>query len=134
MLQSSLHAQCILCGAGHPQGCRLVFTTCADGRVEAVFPCDRRYQGYAGYLHGGVIAALLDSAMTNCLFAHGRVALTGELAVRFLKPVMVDRPAVVSARMDEALAPLFKMRGELRQNGVIVARATAKFMEVREQA
>ncbi len=131
MLQSNLHAQCILCGAGHPHGCRLVFTTCADGHVEATFPCDRQYQGYAGYLHGGVIAALLDSAMTNCLFAHGRVALTGELAVRFLKPVIVNRPALVSARLAESLAPLFKMRGEIRQNGELMARASAKFMEVR---
>ncbi len=71
-LQSRLHSQCILCGADHPQGLRLAFNTDANGRVKAEFPCDRMYQGYDGYLHGGVIAALLDSAMTNCLFAHGR--------------------------------------------------------------
>ena len=34
-LQSSLHAQCLLCGADHPQGLRLVFSTHADGHVEA---------------------------------------------------------------------------------------------------
>jgi acyl-coenzyme A thioesterase PaaI-like protein len=129
-LPSSLHAQCVLCGAEHPRGFRLVFDTHADGHVEAKFPCDQLYQGYTGYLHGGVIAALLDSAMTNCLFAQGRVALTGELNVRFLKPVMVNRPAVVSARLVEALTPLFKLNGDVRQDGVIMARATAKFMEV----
>jgi len=69
--------------------------------------------------------------MTNCLFALGRAAVTGELNVRFLKPVIVSRPAVVSARLVESLAPLFKMNGEVRQNGDIMARATAKFMEVR---
>ena len=130
-LRSSLHSQCILCGADHPQGLRLAFNTHADGHVEALFACDRLYQGYSGYLHGGVIAALLDSAMTNCLFALGRAAVTGELNVRFLKPVIVSRPAVVSARLVESLAPLFKMNGEVRQNGDIMARATAKFMEVR---
>jgi len=130
-LPSNLHAQCMLCGSEHPRGFRLVFDTHADGHVEAQFSCDRLYQGYTGYLHGGVIAALLDSAMTNCLFAKGRVALTGELSVRFLKPVIVNRSAVVSARVVESLAPLFKMNGDVRQDGVIMARATAKFMEVR---
>jgi uncharacterized protein (TIGR00369 family) len=130
-LQTQLHSQCVLCGADHPQGLQLAFRTHADGHVEAEFPCDRLYQGYPGYLHGGIIAALLDSAMTNCLFAHGRVALTGELNVRFLKPVIVSRPAVVSARLAESFAPLFKMKGEVHQNGEIMARATAKFMEAR---
>jgi uncharacterized protein (TIGR00369 family) len=89
------------------------------------------YQGYDGYLHGGVIAALLDSAMTNCLFAHGRIALTGELNVRFLKPVVVNEPAIVSARVVESSPPLFCMEAELSQNGQSVAKATAKFIETR---
>jgi uncharacterized protein (TIGR00369 family) len=133
-LQSHLHSQCILCGAGHPQGLRLVFSTHADGHVEAPFTCDRLYQGYTGYLHGGIIASLLDSAMTNCLFAHDCAALTGELNVRFLKPVIVSRPAVVSARVAQSRAPLFKMTGEIHQDGEIMARATAKFMEIRKRA
>jgi uncharacterized protein (TIGR00369 family) len=130
LLRSRLHSQCILCGADHPRGLRLAFNTHADGHVEATFPCDHLYQGYTGYLHGGVTAALLDSAMTNCLFAHGRVAVTGELNVRFLKPVIVSRSAVVSARSAESLPPLFYMKAELRQNGETMA--TAKFMETQQ--
>jgi acyl-coenzyme A thioesterase PaaI-like protein len=131
-LQARLHGQCVLCAADHPQGLRLAFDTHADGHVEALFPCDRLYQGYTGYLHGGVIAALLDSAMTNCLFAHGRAALTGELNVRFLKPIIVSRPAIVSARLAKSLPPLFYMEADIRQNGHIMAKASAKFMEACE--
>lgn len=130
-LQSQLHAQCILCGAEHPQGFRLAFNAHTDGHVEATFPCDRLYQGYTGYLHGGIIAALLDSAMTHCLFSHGRVAVTGELRVRFLKPVMVNRPIIVGARMAESSPPLFHMEADVRQNRDILATATAKFVEAR---
>jgi uncharacterized protein (TIGR00369 family) len=129
-LQARLHSQCVLCGADHPQGLRLVFHTHTDGHVDAEFSCDRQYQGYTGYLHGGIIAALLDSAMTNCLFAHGRVAMTGELKVRFLKPVGVDCPARVSARLAESHPPLFCMEADVRQNGSVMAKATAKFMKV----
>jgi uncharacterized protein (TIGR00369 family) len=129
--QSHVHAQCLLCGADHPRGIRLAFTTLADGQVEAPFACGRLYQGYAGVVHGGVIAALLDSAMTNCLFAQGRVALTGELGVRFLAPVRVECPAVVRARLVESRPPLFRMSADLSQEGVVKARATARFMEVK---
>lgn len=125
----SLHAQCLLCGHENPQGLMLEFRVLADGRVEAAFSCASPYQGYTGYLHGGIIAALLDSAMTNCLFAHGKAALTGELNVRFLKPVALRRAAIVSARLMEASTSLFRMEATLRQNGRLMATATARFME-----
>lgn len=131
-LQSNFHAQCLLCGADHPQGLKLVFSTHPDGHVAASFPCDQIYQGYTGYLHGGVIAALLDSAMTNCLFAHGKAALTGALNIRFLKPVVVNRNATVTARAAKSAPPLFYMMGELLQNGRIMAKASATFMDASE--
>jgi len=132
-LQARLHAQCVLCGADHPQGLGLVFDKHANGQVDAEFSCDRQYQGYTGYLHGGIIAALLDSAMTNCLFAHGRVAMTGELKVRFLKPVSVECTAMVSARLTKSWPPLFYMEADVRQKGCVMAKATAKFMEVPDE-
>lgn len=128
-LQARLHSHCVLCGAEHPQGLRLVFSTHADGHVEATFPCERLYQGYTGYLHGGVIAALLDGAMTNCLFAHGKAALTGELNIRFRKPVATSHPATVIAQIAKSLPPLFHMEATVCQNDQLMARATAKFME-----
>jgi acyl-coenzyme A thioesterase PaaI-like protein len=130
VLQERMHTECILCGAAHPQGLRLCFSVHKDGHVEAPFACPRNYQGYTGHLHGGVISALLDSAMTNCLFAQGRVGMTGELKVRFFAPVDVDTPAVINAWLVESHGPLYCLRSELTQEGTIRARATAKFMEV----
>jgi len=119
----------MLCGAEHPQGLRLAFSTHADGHVEATFPCQGVYQGYTGYLHGGVIAALLDSAMTNCLFAYCHGTRSCELYVSFLNPGVLSRSAFVSARLAESLPPLFHMEADLRQGKEIMARATAKFLE-----
>ena len=103
--------------------------TCQDGSIEGRFPCRRLFQGYDGLLHGGVISAVLDSAMTNCLFAHGIVAVTGELTVRFLQPVLLTHEAVVQANIKESFPPLHCMEARLMQKGRIVARATARFME-----
>jgi len=55
------------------------------------------YQGYPGFLHGGISSLLMDSAMANCLFAHRISAMTARLIVRFLLPVAIDQPAVVKA-------------------------------------
>lgn len=72
---------------------------------------------------------LLDSAMANCLFAHQIVAVTARLIVRFLFPVAVDRPAVVKAWIREYEPPLYVLEAELEQNGRILARASAKFID-----
>ena len=42
----------------------------------------RHELGFPESLHRGFVAVLLDSAMTNCMFAHGLVGVTGELKVR----------------------------------------------------
>ena len=130
--RSECHSHCAVCGSTGPDSLGLRFLVQEDGAVAGRFEGRECHQGYNGYLHGGLIATLLDSAMTNCLFAHGRVALTGDLNVRFLKPVAVSSPAEVSAWIERSFPPLFKMNGEVRQNGEIMARATTKFMDVRE--
>lgn len=128
-LRDTHHARCIVCGSRNKQGLKLSFQPCPDGSIESRFPCRRLLQGYEGLLHGGVISAVLDSAMTNCLFAHGIIAVTGELTVRFVQPVFVTGEAVVQADIKESFPPLHCMEARLMQKGRIVARATARFME-----
>ncbi len=79
-------------------------------------------------LHGGVIATLLDAAMTNCLFAHGHCGVTADLRVRYRHPVVSGEACVLRARIERAAAPLFVLTAELRQNGRCKATATGKFM------
>jgi acyl-coenzyme A thioesterase PaaI-like protein len=64
------------------RGLRLKCRLSADGSVQATFDCNGTYEGYANILHGGVASALLDGAMTNCLFAHGHPGVTAEITVR----------------------------------------------------
>jgi len=119
-----------VCGQHGAQGLEVAFRVCADGRVVGRFACRQAFQGYDGFMHGGIISLLLDGAMTNCLFARGKTAVTGELTVRFLFPVVVNREAVVSAWSKASCLSLHQMESELIQDGRVVAQATAKFMEV----
>jgi uncharacterized protein (TIGR00369 family) len=111
---------------------KLPFRILKDGSVTSRFFCDHFLQGYPGLLHGGVIAAMLDGTMTNCLFAHGKTAVTASLTVRFLHPVTADQTATLRARIKRSNPPLHLMEAELLQGKKIVAQATAKFMECPE--
>jgi len=122
------HSQCLMCGPANTLGLRLKFRVQPDGAVLAVFPCRVAFQSYRETLHGGVISALLDAAMTNALFSIGVVGVTAELTVRFLAPVALGRGVVIRACIEKASHPLFYVRAELEQERQLMARATAKFL------
>jgi acyl-coenzyme A thioesterase PaaI-like protein len=125
----SAHPGCIVCSGSNARGLRLRYARTAGNGVEAEIECDRSLEGYGGRLHGGVIAAALDGAMTHCLFALGRTAVTAELNVRFRHPVATGRPATVRARLERDLGPLYLLEAELVQDGVVKAAASGKFLE-----
>ena len=118
-----------MCGPGQGRGLRLQVVLLDDGSVQARFDCGEAFEGYPGLLHGGVISALLDGAMTNCLFAHGQHGITGELKVRFRHPVYTDRSAIVRAWVDRSIPPFRVLQAELIQDEWVKAKATGKFVE-----
>lgn len=122
------HARCVACGTRDGGPARVRFRVTDDGGVQACLPTCAEYEGYPGMLHGGVIATLLDAAMTNCLFAHGHCGLTGDLHLRYRHPVESAGSCVVRAWIERASPPLFVLRAELWQANELRARATAKFM------
>jgi uncharacterized protein (TIGR00369 family) len=127
-LHAATHPHCVVCGADNPRGLQVDFRPTADGGVEAEFNCASIFEGYSHRIHGGVIAALLDGAMTNCLFAHGHVAVTAELSVRYRHPVMTDRRATVRAWIRESSHRLHRVRAELLQDGQLLVIETGKFL------
>ena len=127
--ESRAHANCVVCGPTNPRGLGLDFDISTDGGVEAHFDCDRSFEGYDNVLHGGVVASLLDGAMTHCLFARGRPAMTAELTVRFRHPVAIGRSATVRAWITRDDPPLYVLKARVTQDGEVKATATGKFMD-----
>lgn len=127
-LRKAAHPHCIACSPEGTLGLGLEFEDSGDGSVRSTFDCAAVFEGYPGRLHGGIISTILDSAMTNCLFALGHQAVTAELSVRFHAPVALQRAALTEARTTRDLFPLFLMEASLRQDGELKATATAKFI------
>jgi acyl-coenzyme A thioesterase PaaI-like protein len=122
------HAKCFACRPISEGGLGLEFDVQPDGTVESAWICPSGVESYAGIVHGGILATALDSAMVHVLFASGIIARTGELRIRYRRSVRTGTPARVTARLCDALRPLFRLEAEIRQDGIVCTQATAKFM------
>jgi uncharacterized protein (TIGR00369 family) len=127
--RQSQHPRCVVCGRPERSGLGLEFAVQDDGSVTARFDCRPMYEGYNGLLHGGVISAIADGAMANCLFAHGIVAVTAELNVRFRHSVALGTTLVVMARIIRQSETLFLLEADLMQDEEIKVKATGKFLQ-----
>ena len=127
-IKHRLHGGCVACGDNNPAGLRLKFEAQPDGSVKAAAFCARELTGYDGLLHGGVTALMLDSAMTNCLFAAGITALTAEMTVKYKATVSIGRAVTLTAKIEKDQDPLFLVGAQLLQDGLLKASAQAKFL------
>jgi uncharacterized protein (TIGR00369 family) len=84
---------CFACGALNPDGLRLKITYPERGRCRIEFVPERKHQGWAGVLHGGLIATILDEAFAHALGGAdrgaGEPAVTAKMTVRFKKPAKI---------------------------------------------
>jgi len=128
-LRDTHHQDCIVCGSSGSNGFGLCCRVTDQKEIIASFECSEIFQGYPSLMHGGIISSLLDGAMTNCMFAHGRVAVTAELRVRFRHPVETGCNATIRAWMERASAPLYVLKAELIQTGQVKAKAEGKFVD-----
>jgi acyl-coenzyme A thioesterase PaaI-like protein len=127
-IQQEEHLYCLLCGKNNRRGLKLDFQPTADGAVETSFECSKILQGYKNIIHGGVISALLDSVMTNCLFAHGIKAFTAELNTRFMMPVKTKGIVRLRANIEKSSGSYYVLRASLVQGQTLKAKATGKFI------
>lgn len=89
---------CFGCGPANPQGLQLVFTLdhlahTATAQVNLT----RLHEGAPGYIHGGIIATLMDEAMSKLNRPFGVLAMTRHLEVDYLRPAPVGRDLTLTA-------------------------------------
>jgi uncharacterized protein (TIGR00369 family) len=90
---------CFACGLNNPDGMRLKFTLDEPRQTFVCrFRLSKRYTGPPGHSHGGIIATILDEAMSKVNKLRHVVALTREIQVEYLKPVPLNQPLRVEGR------------------------------------
>lgn len=128
-MSRTIHGRCFACG-NRSDGLGLRFRDCGEAGVAADWRCLADYQGYPGVVHGGIVATLLDSAMTNCLLVRGIEGVTADLQIDFNRPVFVGDVARVTARVVRSRPPLYVLEASVEQGGLVRASASARFAQV----
>jgi hypothetical protein len=77
-----LNTACVVCGTQNPTGLQIRFRSSSDGATARWTPAIG-WESFEGVVHGGIIATVLDEAMSQAIIARGWEALTVELKVRF---------------------------------------------------
>jgi len=128
-IRKRIHPNCVVCSEQNGQGLKLDFSISDDGVVSADFIFDKVFEGYPGMLHGGILSAILDGAITNCLFAHDWIAVTADSHVRFRHLVATDQAARVQAWITLSRPPIYDVKAEIIQDGQVKITTTGRFIE-----
>ncbi len=130
-LAHTAHNRCFRCGPANPAGLHLEFFRAPDGAVVTTPIVPDAFDGHPGYLHGGIIATLLDEAMSKSVRALGKPALTRKMEVEYLRPVPSGVRLHIEARVIRSEARKHWSEASIANaDGVTLAKAAGLFIEI----
>ena len=98
-LLHSAQNKCFGCGPANPVGLHLSFLLAEDQSVVCQPTVADTFEGPPGLLHGGIIATLLDEAMSKAVRVRGLTAMTRQMEIDYLRPV----PSATAIRIEGRL-------------------------------
>jgi acyl-coenzyme A thioesterase PaaI-like protein len=131
MLLSDDDDGCFGCGEKNVYGLRMRFDEDAPpGQACARALIEKRFQGWAGIAHGGILATMLDDAMAYVgVTVLDRPGVMARLNLRFLKPAPVGEVAVVRAWATWRRGKVVGVEGEVRSEaGELLTAAEGTFV------
>ena len=121
---------CFACGHDNPHGMHLKFTQ-EGNRFVCNFRLGKRYTGPPGYCHGGIIATILDDAMSKLNKLRHVIAVTSKMTVEYLKPVPLHKPLHVEGREVSVKGRIHINAAEIRnEKNEVLARSRGTFIAI----
>jgi uncharacterized protein (TIGR00369 family) len=105
---------CFVCGMENPIGLKAFFYEDDDGRVIVKYTPREEHQGYPGFVHGGIISALMDEVIGRVVTSLDIWAVTAKLELKFRKPVPWGEELTIIGEMIRLRSRSFEAKGELR--------------------
>jgi len=130
----SAQNRCFGCGPANPSGLHLEFLLAPDGSVVSMATVTDAFEGPQGYVHGGVIATLLDETMSKAVRARGLTAMTRHMEIDYKRPV----PSGVPVRLEGSVVRSegrkhWTEAAVLNADGTPLAQGKGLFIEVRAE-
>ena len=126
---------CFGCGPDNPQGLHLTFTVdAADPKnitATSTVSLSRMHEGPPGYIHGGILATLIDEAMSKLNRPLDVLAMTRHMEVDYLRPAPLHTPLTLTARhLRREGRKLFHSAELSAQDGTVLTRGKGLFLVV----
>ena len=126
---------CFGCGPENAQGLKLIFSvdeTSADGiSATCRVTLTRVHEGPPGHIHGGIIATLLDEAMSKLNRPLNVIAMTRSLSVDYLKPSPLYVPLLLVGRHVKRIGRKLLHTADLMlEDGTVLAHGQGFFIVV----
>ncbi|MBI4240294.1 MAG: PaaI family thioesterase [Candidatus Rokubacteria bacterium] len=129
----TVYHNCFGCGPQHPVGLRVRYFKTDEGVVSPIV-IPERFEGPPGVAHGGIVAGYLDEILAGAAVRHaGRLYVTGELTVRYMKPVPIVAPLLGRGRVVQDHGKYLDLEGTLEeyQSRTLLAVARGRFLPIR---
>jgi uncharacterized protein (TIGR00369 family) len=124
--------RCFGCGPVNPMGLHLTFAQSPDGSVVCDAQVSNDYEGPPGYVHGGIIATLLDEAMSKANRARGVIAMTRKMDVEYLRPVPSGQPIRIQSSVTRSEGRKHWTEAQIHNaEGVLLAKADGLFIAIK---
>jgi uncharacterized protein (TIGR00369 family) len=122
---------CFVCGEKNDSGLKLEF---AIDRTRRQASCQTivtdQYCGWSGFVHGGVLASIIDGAMVHACKSIDLACMTAELNIKYKKPVPLNTKISICATVKDLRMVLtytvVYTEAIIHIEGKIAARAKAK--------
>ena len=125
---------CFACGTLNTHGMQLEIHI-EEGRSWTELQLERRFEGWEGIAHGGILCTILDEVMAWSLVGADNWGVTARLAVDFKRPVPVGRTIRAEGWVTELRRRLVTTAGSIVDvaDGTLLASADALYVAATEE-
>ena len=126
------NGKCFVCGSKNSKGLNLRYEIKKEDQsalCRTVLPED--FEGWEGFVHGGITASILDGAMVHACLSKGLTCVTAELNIRYKNPIPTNREIEIKSKVTRKFLAVLSTEAEITVDGVIAATANAKMYVVK---
>jgi uncharacterized protein (TIGR00369 family) len=128
----SAQNRCFGCGQANSSGLKLEFFLAPDGSVVCPATISDQFEGPHGFLHGGIIATLLDESMSKAVRAGGLTAMTRHMEIDYRRPVPSGAPIRMESRVVRSEGRKHWAEAHIvDSDGITLAQGKGLFVEVK---
>jgi acyl-coenzyme A thioesterase PaaI-like protein len=120
---------CFACGTLNVHGIGIVHHV-EPGRSWTELTLDRRFEGWEGIVHGGIVSTILDEVMAWALVGQDSWGVTARMSVEFRRPVEVGTPIRADGWITRDRRRIVETAGRLvdASTGEELATATGRYV------